>query len=111
MSEKLAQKYSRRLATARAKIEKFQAEVELDPAHALSWGIGAFAAAAEIRVLRQVVADFESGATAAEVKSWLMSHVIQGSRTPAHSTSPTSNLIEQYVLASYAEVLGDLQHV
>jgi hypothetical protein len=110
MSEKLAGKYSRRLAIARDKITKFQEELELDPAHALSWGTSAFAAAAEIKILRQLVMEFETGATAADVRAYLLGKVLNAAKRPPSSSSATSNLMEQYEMAAVAEIVSELEY-
>ena len=110
MSEKLIGKYQRRLEVTLGSIEKFKAELDRDPAYALTWGTGVFQAAAEIRVVKQVIGAFENGGKVEDVRSILLDHVLHRSKYPPHSTSPTSNLLEQYELAAYAEILSELKH-
>jgi threonine aldolase len=93
-------------------LDKFAAEFSKDPAHALSWGTGAFEKAARLRVLKQIVVALEEGhADIDNIRSTMMDRVLHKSKYPAQSSSPTSNLIEQYELAACADILSDLQYV
>lgn len=111
MSDKLLKRFQRQIESCNARIEKFQADFAKDPAHALIWSTDTFKAAAELRVLRQIVAALEAGdATLENIQSTLTDRVLHKSKYPPQSTSPTSNLIDQYELAACAEILGDLRY-
>lgn len=109
MTTQLIARFQRKIDLCTASIEKFKTKLDEDPAHALSWGTDAFQNAAELRVLKQVVHCLQDGATKESIQSFLMDRVLYRSRYPAHSTSPTSNLIDQYELAACAELLSDLK--
>jgi hypothetical protein len=109
MTQQLQQRLQRKIDLCAGSIEKFKLELDKDPAHALSWSNGVFSKAAEHRVLKIVLSNLESDSTIENVKSYLMECVLHRSKYPAQSTSPTSNLIEQYELAAYAELLSELQ--
>jgi hypothetical protein len=106
---KLLERFQRQADRETAVIEKFKVELDKDPAYALSWGCEVFAAAAMLRILKQLINALEDEQTTTEdIKDHLMGHIMHKSRYPAQSTSPTSNLIEQYELAACARIVGDL---
>jgi hypothetical protein len=106
---KLLERFQRQAENETFVIEKFKAELDKDPAYALSWGCGVFASAAKLRVIKQIISALEDGETTNEdIRNHLMGSIMHKSRYPSHSTSPTSNLIEQYELAACAEIAGDL---
>ena len=111
MSDKLLARFQRKAEATQARLDKFSVDFAKDPAHALTWANDTFKNAAELRVLKQIVAALEDGtATADNIRSTLMDRVLHKSKYPAQSTSPTSNLIEQYELAACADILSDLQY-
>ena len=112
MSAKLIKRFQSQVDSAQARLDKFTETFAKDPAYALSWGTDAFQAAAKLRVLKQILTALDEGdATAENIRSTMMDRVLHKSKYPAQSTSPTSNLIEQYELAACAEILSDLQYV
>lgn len=112
MSQKLIARFFNQANTCQGRLDKFTADFAKDPAYALSWGTDAFQAAAKLRVLKQILAALEDGdATADNIRSTMMDRVLNKSKYPPQSTSPTSNLIEQYELAACAEILSDLQYI
>jgi len=112
MSARLLGKYQRQVEAQQDRINKFKLELDKDPAHALTWGLEAFRSAATLKVLNQIVAALEAGnADVDNIRSTLMDRVLHRSKYPAQSTSPTSNLMEQYELSACAEILSDLQYV
>jgi hypothetical protein len=112
MSQKLLVRFQRQVSSQEANIAKFKAEMDKDPAHALTWGLDAFRSAATLKVLNQIVGALEAGhADVDNIKATLMDRVLHRSKYPAQSTSPTSNLMEQYELSACAEILSDLQYV
>ena len=111
MSAKLLKRFQNQADAAQARLDEFKVEFDKDPAYALSWGNDTFANAAKLRVLKQIIAACDNGtATVDNIRSTLMDRVLHKSKYPAQSTSPTSNLIEQYELAACAEILSDLQY-
>ena len=108
---KLLGRFQRQADATQASLDKFAADFAKDPAHALTWGTDTFANAAKLRVLKQIIAALEDGhGNLDNIRSTLMDRVLHRAKYPAQSTSPTSNLIEQYELAACAEILSDLQY-
>ena len=91
-------------------MDKFIEKLKQDPAYTLSWGTGAFQTAANLKVYQMVLAALtaETPCSVQAVKETLMDRVLNKSKYPPQSTSPCSNLMEQYELAAYAELLSDL---
>jgi hypothetical protein len=90
-------------------IQKFKNDLDADPAYRLSWGTDVFAAAAKLRVLKRLINVLgDAEATEDDVHSLLMANILHKSQYPAESSSPTSNLIEQYELAACSEIINDL---
>jgi hypothetical protein len=105
----LLERFQRLAQYETATIDRFKKELDKDPAYALSWGCEVFAAAAKLRILKQLINALEDEQTTTEnIRDHLMGHIMHKSRYPAQSTSPTSNLIEQYELAACARIVGDL---
>jgi len=107
-------KFTSIAAQAQTQIDKFKAALDKDPAHALSWGTGVFQAAATLKVAHMLVYAFteregEVMCTIEQARDTLLDRVMQKARYPAQSTSPTSNLMEQYEAAAYAEALDELK--
>jgi hypothetical protein len=116
MSAKALKKFTAMAEQAQAKIDKFQADFSKDPAHALTWGLDAFQAAARLRVANMLVYGFTPTEvfpvyTVEQAREFLMDRVLSKARYPAQSTSPTSNLMEQYEAAAYAEALDELKYI
>lgn len=109
MSQKLVVRFQRKIDSCVESIEKFKEDLTSDPAHALSWSNSTFKVAATLNVLRQVNHDLESGTTVDDLKRGITNRIMHRSRYPAQSTSPTSNLIEQYELSALSEILSDLE--
>jgi hypothetical protein len=105
----LLDRYRQQAENELAIIERLKRELDKDPAYALSWGTDAFAAAAKLRVLRQLIAVLaDDTATVEDIRAELTARVLRKSQYLAHSSSQTSNLIEQYELVANAELLNDL---
>lgn len=81
-----------------------------NPAYALSWGTDAFSNAAKLKVYDMVYSALtaETPCSIQAVKETLMDRVLNKSKYPPQSSSPCSNLMEQYELAAYADLLSDL---
>ena len=114
MSTSFIASLQRQITVVENQLKQFQESFAKDPAHALAWSNDTFKRAAGLTVLKQVVKSLESGTSVEDIKSTLTDRVMSRSKYPAQSTSPTSNLIEQYELAAYAEILcyiNDLQSI
>ena len=113
--EKLLTRYESDISSKEAKIKEFAEAVQKDPAYTLSWAQDIFAAAAEIKILKQVrdYLTHEVNDTAADPASnlidMLTSKVIHGAMYPSFSSSITSNLISKYETASAALILNNLR--
>lgn len=114
--EKLLTRYESDIRSREAKIKEFAEAVLKDPSYTLSWSQDIFAAAAEIKILKQV-ADYlaceasyvEDPAPVSNLIDVLTTKVINGAMYPSHSSSITSNLISQYETASAAIILSNLE--
>jgi hypothetical protein len=116
MSAKALKKFTAIAEAAQAQIDKFKVELDKDPAYALSWGNGVFQSAARLKVASMLVYGFTptEGApvyTVEQAIEFLTDRVMSKARYPAQSTSPTSNLMEQYEAAAYAEALDELRYM
>jgi len=116
MSALALKKFTAQAEQAQAQIDKFKSELDKDPAYALSWGLTAFQSAARLKVANMLVEAFSprEGAheyTVANAVGHLTDRVMSKARYPAQSTSPTSNLMEQYEAAAYAEALDELKYI
>jgi hypothetical protein len=116
MSAKALKKFTAIAEQAQAQIDKFKTELDKDPAYALSWGLTAFQSAARLKVAQMLVYAFtprdgEVLLTIEGARETLMDRVMSKARYPAQSTSPTSNLMEQYEAAAYAEALDELKYI
>lgn len=110
MTQKLLAKYQREIDTVVTGLQDFKTKFDQAPAYAFSWSDGAFKAAAKLNVLQDVVSLLQDGESAQSIRDYLLDSVLHGSKYPAQSTSPTSNLIEQYTLAARAAILSDLRN-
>jgi hypothetical protein len=116
MSAKALKKFTAIAEQAQSNIDKFKADLDKDPAHALTWGLDAYQNAARLRVAQMLVYGFtvKEGSpvyTVAQAREFLMDRILNRARYPAQSTSPTSNLMEQYEAAAYAEALDELRYI
>lgn len=113
MSEKALRHFASVAEQNQTQIDKFKAELDKDPSYALSWGLTVFQAAARLKVAQMLVYGFtpKEGSpvyTVEQAVNFLTDRVMNKARYPAQSTSPTSNLMEQYEAAAYAEAIDDL---
>jgi hypothetical protein len=116
MTEKALKKFTAMADQAQEAIDKFKADLDKDPSHALTWGLDAFQNAARLKVASMLVYGFTpregtSTCTIQEAREFLMDRVMNKARYPAQSTSPTSNLMEQYEAAAYTEALDVLKYM
>lgn len=100
----------RRIEPLQHRIAKFQDAFTQDPAYALSWSNSTFRDAAALRVYNQILDAVNSNEKLSldAVLSTMLDRVLNKSKFPSQSTSPTSNLIEQYELSVCSEIYSDL---
>ena len=112
MNERLLKRFRSHADQCQQSLDKFSAGFAEDPAHSLSWSLGAFENAAKLRILKQIITALEAGnADLDNIRSTLTDRVMHRAKYPPQSSSPTSNLIEQYEMAACAKILEDLQYV
>jgi hypothetical protein len=116
MSTKALKKFTALAEQAQVQCDKFAKSFAEDPGYALSWGNGVFQSAARLKVAKMLVYAFteregETTCTVEQARDTLLDRVMNKARYPAQSTSPTSNLMEQYEAAAYAEALDELKYM
>ena len=114
--EILVSRFKRGRDSAQDDLVKFQEAFQKDAAHALSWGTYVFVAAGKERVYNQLIqfmdgnAPVDSAVLLANMTDLVLDKVLNRAKYPPQSTSPTSNLMEQYEMAAWANVLSDLNN-
>lgn len=101
------------IATAKAHLARFTTSLAKDPVYALEWGGGAFRAAALLSVCESVVDAIEAQKNAGKTATSILAHlrkyatnkVLNGAQHPPHSTSQTSNLMEEEMTRAWATVI------
>lgn len=88
-------------------LKKFAEQVVENPTHALSWSKGLFVLVAEAVVAREMVNWFERGGTFEGWVTHATKTALAKGRSPSMSTSPTSNLMDTFVAAAWADVAED----
>ena len=116
MTAKALKKFTAIAEQAQAQIDKFKLELDKDPAYALSWGNDVFQSAARLKMAKMLVNAFteregNTVCTIEQARDTLLDRVMLKARYPAQSSSPTSNLMEQYEAAAYAEALDELKYM
>jgi len=110
----LTKRFQRKLDEAQSEVAAFVGKVQHDAAYTLSWSNSVFQAAAKERVYKQVIASIKDSVSEdgeldlSNIIGMVTDRVLHKAKYPAQSTSPTSNLIEQYELATWADILSDL---
>ena len=99
-------------------INSFAIRVVNEPAKAFEWSNDSFRAFAFLQIRQIVIAQLDETEdcqptmeTLENLIARFQGRVITNATYPSHSTSPTSNLIAQYTLAAYAELLGLMQEL
>lgn len=82
-----------------------------DMLYALSWSKYAFEVAAKGDVMTQVRNAILSGVAKDVLIEHAQDQVASKAKYPAHSSSPTSNLAEQYTLAAWANFIQDISWI
>jgi hypothetical protein len=84
-------------------IERFTEELRKSPTYALSWSKGLFELSGKAVVAHEMINWFEHGATFKEWLEHATDQAIGKARSPSMSTSPTSNLMDTYIAAAWAD--------
>jgi uncharacterized protein with von Willebrand factor type A (vWA) domain len=87
----------------KSEIEKFVKNIQENPLYALQWSKSVFELSAEAAVAREMVEFFENGQTYSEWMKAANTEALRKARSPAMSTSPTSNLVDTYLAAAWAD--------
>ena len=96
------------LSSAKKVLEKFAADIAVQPLYAFSWGDKAVTAAAKVQVLGDVLAVLKSGVDVEKVRKHATEQALQAAKWPARSTSVMSNLAEQEKGAVWASLIERL---
>lgn len=105
----VARRFSGSTVTFKSRLEDFVERALKHPTHALTWSMDLYSAAAKAELEKLVRNYVEEGRTAAELREAITQSVVSGASSPARSTSPTSNLMEQEKLSAAADLLRDLK--
>lgn len=108
--ERLLSKFVRDRESAQEELVKFQEAFQKDAAYALSWGTSVFVAAGKERVYNQLIQFMADNRTHDCLTDIVLDKVLSTAKYPPQSTSPTSNLMEQYEMAAWANVLTTLNN-
>jgi alanyl-tRNA synthetase len=87
-------------------VEKFANELRKNPTYALSWSKGLFEMTAKAAVARQMIHWFNHGGTYSGWVEEATKEALRKARSPSMSTSPTSNLMETYIAAAWADAVS-----
>jgi len=90
-------------------LNKYFDKAKADPFYNLSWGLGAFEAAAKHKVYRGLLYYFESDPTEDRWNAILAEtrkEALQKASSPQRSTSPTSNLADQCEMKALANIVA-----
>jgi hypothetical protein len=87
----------------KSELEKFVVEVQKNPTYALSWSKGMFEVAGKAAVSREMIGWFEHGETYTAWIEYATKEALRRTRSPSMSTSPTSNLMDTYIAAAWAD--------
>lgn len=110
--DKLKGMITRKLEIAQVQIAEFKEKFNEDPAYALTWSKTIFQAAAMESVCKSILAAIDKETSTLEnLKATLTDQVLHAAKYPAESTSPTSNLMDNYMTAVKAEILSDLDYL
>ena len=109
---KLKGMITRKLEIAQVQIAEFKVKLDEDAAYALTWSKAIFQAAAVESVCKSILAAIDKETSTLEnLKATLTDQVLHAAKYPAESTSPTSNLMDNYMTAAKAEILSDLEYL
>lgn len=115
--DRLVAYLQRELDSAWGEINKLADELKQNPLHALSWSFHKFEAAATIDINTYIIKWLNGAAehqktindTAKEVETAFLRDIRSWARSGSHSTSPTSNLADEYKVKAQENVLRHLE--
>jgi hypothetical protein len=90
----------------KAMTTKLATEFLHNPSYALTWGLTYFEHAANYNVAKWIVTMFEDGQSIADIGAEATRQALQSAGSVNRSTSPTSNLMEDYQRAAWVRVAG-----
>jgi hypothetical protein len=92
----------------KTKLAKWAEEFAKDPADALGWSVDTFGAAAQLKVIAEILYHHDRGVSDQNILATLQ---VDARRVPAlsRSTSPTSNLMEDATRIAYAKYAESLE--
>lgn len=88
-------------------LKDFAKSMSENPLYALSWSKEVFEKSARASVAKELLKAFEMGATFEEWQEEARRNAMRMARHPAMSTSPTSNLVDTYVCAAWADAASE----
>jgi hypothetical protein len=89
------------------KLKDFAKSMSENPLYALSWSKDVFETSAKAAVAKELLRAFEMGATFEEWQEEARRNAMRLARNPSMSTSPTSNLVDTYVCAAWADAASE----
>jgi len=99
------------IENAKETVAKFAADIQTDnAAYHFEWAHGSMKAAAKGAVCKQIQKMLLNGATIIDMYNAVTSRVMHAAKYPEFSTSPTSNLMSQFMASTYAEWAETLQN-
>ncbi len=107
----LIRRYNDQIENANLKLSKHAVKVAMTPVDAMRWADSTFTAAAEHSVACALLATLTMDSLAAlgngkllkNMQGWLLESIQNGAKYPPRSTSVSSNMIEQEVVAAKAK--------
>jgi hypothetical protein len=114
MNTRAISAFERWAQQAQSELDKFAKSFAESPSNALMWGTGAFESAARLDVAKSLIWSFTprvdwAPITVDQAISIVTDQLMNAARYPAHSTSPTSNLLAQYRISALTEALDKLK--
>lgn len=113
---KLTEQFQANITDAKATIEAWSTRLVESPAYAFTWSEKAFAAAAEVEVYASLLmmvegasAEYSDEKICEKLLHVANERVMHAAKYPQHSTSPTSNLVEQYKMVTWANAAEYLE--
>lgn len=107
--EKVISALTNQIQASKDHISAWKETLDKNPSYAFQWSNDIFLAAAKIEVLSSVLSwiDRSPDTNLDEIVASFPKMVIQKARDPKHSTSPTANLVDQYITQVWAELASE----
>jgi hypothetical protein len=101
----LNSKFLKLADSSKERLDEFISQFAKDPAYAFAWSADAFYYAARFSVFTIIAEGSICSYEATAAKNIIVKQIIELTRSPAQSTSATSNLMKQYELVAWTEAL------